>query len=516
MANELVIEWRRDGIRGLVGSASATTAHVKKVFELLWPQEQSPDVDREAAAEWLKEKLTELGASSKHARLLLPRESVVLKRLEFPDVPDEELPDMVRFQAATKSALPLDQVLLDFLPLPKREGVEGRDVLMATVRRKVADAARTVLSAAGVEPVGLGVSSTALAELTLRLVQEEGADAEQAAAVLVRERDRCEVLVTEKRSLLFSHAAGMSVAASVQSVVSELKRVQVLLQERYPAFRFESVWLLQEAEEPALLAKLQSEFDCPARTVDLEKSAVVEFREQPEERRSVTRFAALVGQLWSGEDARVPSVDFLHPRERPPERDQTKPRVIAAAVGAVVFLVGLFALRAWQVRTLDQNIQILQAQQKKLESELKEMKPELEDAEKVAEWVERRVNSLDVLKDLAETLNGTERYYVTRLVIDQSSGRTRATVQANGVAKDRRDVESLYAALMKGDRYEVQPKEMLRNSQDADYPVRFELEAELKQEKKAARNATEAVASGPAKRTGPAASVKRVSKGGLP
>ena len=46
-------------------------------------------------------------------------------------IPDDELPDIVRMQAATKSPTPLDRLRLDFVPLPNRG--EGREVLLATI-----------------------------------------------------------------------------------------------------------------------------------------------------------------------------------------------------------------------------------------------------------------------------------------------------------------------------------------------------------------------------------------------
>ena len=90
--------------------------------------------------EWQRGQLRELRISTITVLISLPRQDTVVRQLEVPgDVPDNELPDIVRLQAETKISSSLDQLLLDFLPLPKVADSPVRDVLMATVSKEAPD-----------------------------------------------------------------------------------------------------------------------------------------------------------------------------------------------------------------------------------------------------------------------------------------------------------------------------------------------------------------------------------------
>ena len=79
----------------------------------------------------------------------LPRDEAIVKRLELPEVGDAELPVMVRFQAGAKSSVALDELALDFIPLPRRSEVPGREVLTATVPKQTMDEILAVCRSGG-------------------------------------------------------------------------------------------------------------------------------------------------------------------------------------------------------------------------------------------------------------------------------------------------------------------------------------------------------------------------------
>ncbi|HID22372.1 MAG TPA: hypothetical protein EYP14_08215, partial [Planctomycetaceae bacterium] len=478
MPDQLVVEWGREGIRGVAASVASGHVVVRTCFDWTWPEDQQPVADAEQAGRWLKERLTNHRIAAKRVLVVLPREDVVVRRLELPDAPDEELPDLVRFQAVAKSALPLDQVCLDFLPLPRRPELEGRDALMVTVAKKRVDTARTVLATAGLEMTQVGMASTAIAELIVRAADQAGLAPDDSTFILVCHRERCELLVIQQQHVIFTHATRLAGGSLRQMLLTEISRASVLLEERYGGFRFDQAWLVSDQDDEELLQAMEERLLCDTRTLDPLANSSIELPETgvPDERAGL---APLVGQLLAVEEAKVPAVDFLHPRQRPVERDLTKPRLIAAGAGVCVLLIGMFLLRAWQIHVLDRAIAVRQDLQNKLTEELKDLAPQVEEADAVAAWIDRGVNCLEVTKAIAETLKGTERYYLTRLSVDQATGRGAATVNANGVAKDRRDIETLYMAFMHRNRYEVQPSEISRNSPDTEYPFRFELTADL-------------------------------------
>jgi Tfp pilus assembly PilM family ATPase len=165
VSDSLAIEWGDEQLVLLQGKASGKHISAKRAAVLNWPDGIDPIKDSERAAEWLKGELTTRGFSGK-AIVSLPREGVVVRHLELPNIPDDELPGMVKLQAATKVTQAADKYLLDYVPLPPR-GSDTRDVLMTTVPTEVTGTIKKILSAAGVELGAVGVSSFHSAELVL-------------------------------------------------------------------------------------------------------------------------------------------------------------------------------------------------------------------------------------------------------------------------------------------------------------------------------------------------------------
>ena len=125
MPDFIALDWEHLQVCGLDAEVTAAGVRVHQAFTLTWPEGKSPDVDALAAGGWLHEQFQSLGLTAKSVLVTVPREDAVVRVLEVPDVPDAELPDVVRFQAAAKSTRPLDTQLLDYLPLPRREGAAG-------------------------------------------------------------------------------------------------------------------------------------------------------------------------------------------------------------------------------------------------------------------------------------------------------------------------------------------------------------------------------------------------------
>src|SRR4051794_37414582 len=107
MADLLALSWDRHRLTGIEVSSTGAGARILGTFSVDWP-------DQPPTANWLRETLRKFGVNAKQVILALPREDAVLRMLELPAVSDDELPTLVRFQAAARSAQSLDQLLLDY------------------------------------------------------------------------------------------------------------------------------------------------------------------------------------------------------------------------------------------------------------------------------------------------------------------------------------------------------------------------------------------------------------------
>src|SRR5579872_1263904 len=158
MSELLAVEWEHEHLCGVLAHVSPGRVRIARTFVIPKPH-ASTSGSGPLQLDWLKPELAKLGIVSGQVLVALPRDEAIVKRLELPEVADGELPVMVRFQAGAKSSVALDELALDFIPLPKRSEVPGREVLMATVSKPTIDEVRMVCETAGLTLSMLGLRS---------------------------------------------------------------------------------------------------------------------------------------------------------------------------------------------------------------------------------------------------------------------------------------------------------------------------------------------------------------------
>ena len=109
MSDFLALDWEHRQVCGLDAEVSKAGVRVRQAFTLTWPEGKSPDVDAPAAGGWLNEQFQTLGLIAKRVLVTVPREDVVVRVLEVPNVPDAELPEVVKFQAAAVRCMAAQQ-----------------------------------------------------------------------------------------------------------------------------------------------------------------------------------------------------------------------------------------------------------------------------------------------------------------------------------------------------------------------------------------------------------------------
>lgn len=483
MADYLAIDWEKRQLCGVEGDVSKARLRIKRCFRLVWPEDLDPAKEPQRAGEWLKRELQELGVSSRQCLVTLPREDVVVRHLELPNVPDAELPDLVRFQAATRSALPLDQLQLDYLPLPARENSIGRDVLMTTVSKQAIATIQETLQVAGLEFEALGVSPIAASEVLVHLEHHEAQDPQQADLVIARHGKRVEISVLRSGQLIFTHSSRLAVDGEqqqIQSILTELSRAQVALQKQAPDVTIGRLWVLgAETEHQTLCAALQQKLGFAARLLD--PLTVVEMHAKSAEAPgNHALYAGPIGLLLAREDARAVGVDFLHPRRPPVQQDRRKLRIAIAAAGIVVLLgLGLFQ-RHQTISTLDEDLANLQDEASHQTELVKRGESQLKVAEALLEWQTDTVNWLSPMREVVAAMPGTDRAYLIDWHFTITPGRTAATIRGEGQARTRSDVDEFNDRLSLDKSYAVRPHAILRGERDPEYPYRFELDVDRK------------------------------------
>lgn len=481
MPDFLALDWEHGQVCGLDAEVTAAGVRVRQAFVLNWPDGKSPADDAPAAGGWLNEQFKTLGLTGKSVLVTLPREDAVVRVLEVPNVPDSELPNVVRFQAAAKSARTLDTMLLDFLPLPRREGVAGREVLVATIGREVLDPLKLVLSRTGCELAGVSLTAPAMAELIARLEKSDPPPAQSVELAIISHEQRVEISLLRDRALLLTHAARLpddatSPEREQQAIVAEVNRSLVALKRQHPELTLSRTWLWGE---PTILSGLASvlrkRFNCDVKVEDPLVLPNLTF-DAGGHVASHALFTGPVGLLFGQSGRRAESLDFLHPRQPVVPRDLKQLYGTVSSAAAVAILLGAFVWRWYTVSGLDSEAASYRSKAEHLKKEIDAAKPMVTNVNSISRWGDQNVAWLDRLLELSAAMDGTDKRYLTKLNCQPGAAGIIGVVRGDGFAREREDIDALTAKLSSQPGVTVTPHKIDRTGTDGDYPWKFDLD----------------------------------------
>ena len=483
MAEILSLEWEHEEVRGVLADVTTGRVRVERTFVIAKPT-TSASSSGPLQIEWLRPELARLGLAAGQVLVALPRDEAIVKRLELPEAPDSELPVMVRFQAGAKSSVALEELALDFIPLPRRSDVPGREVLMATVPRQTMDEVQTVCRTGGLEPAMIGLTASAIAEFVARAESRADTAASGASLVVARHGNRIEISMLRRSHLLFSHSARLSEAATgqqAQAIVAEVSRALVALRGAIADVKIERVWTLVSADEHEQLAEsLHRRLSCEVQALDpftyVERDARV-----GDAVADRSLFAGPIGMLLAKADPRVPGLDFLSPRRPAVKRDDRRRRMIMAGAGAGA-LVLLLGFAHWlRISNLDAAIEALNDEEVRLNKQIHDGAPTKASSDLVAQWVSDGEEWLDELPELTSRMPGTDRVYLRKLRVQPKFGAAGfASFSLEGFAREEKDTLNLNERFLAADdRYLGLPVTERAETKTEYYKAYFEKEIRL-------------------------------------
>ena len=474
MPDVLAIHWERKRLRVIEASVGGAL-RVSQCFVIEVPELAAPG--------WLHEALRKHGVTAKQAIVSMPREDAILRQLELPDAPDEELPLLVSFQASTRSTTPLDQLVLDYVPLPRRVGSPQKDVLLASIPRTAVDPIRTTLAEANIELTSLTIGSFALAELIAHGEAALRQPADQRSLFVHYDAQRLEVVLLGQRGLLSAHLVRPPLDEAGHPVVAkaaaEVSRVLVPAQPWLNDGRVDRIWLLGHAPEwQGLDEALRTRWNCPVERFDPHVASQLSGLDSSKLPEPVL-FAHAIGLALSHCDRQTPAFDLLHPHQPKPQRDPRKLQLAVGSAAALLVVALSAAFIQLTLSSLDSSITKLRQREGDINLLLKAGQPTLDAAKTIGDWTARDLNQLQQFADLDGFMQGTERLYVSDYNFGPASGDALAKLNAKGNAKDRLDWEQLRQRLVDAKTYRVTPRGLTQSNRDPDYATRFELDADL-------------------------------------
>lgn len=473
MADSLILNWTRNGVVALAATTSGQTIRLNRAAELIWPENASPQQNPQAAGESLKTFLRQAGMSTDSARICMPREQAVIRHLDVPRVPEEELAELVQMQAATKSSQPVDQLLIDFLPQPDHPARELGSVLAVSLNRSISEMIRKTFAAADIDVEGIGLSSVGIAELASGVSSVASGEL-LVAAVLVD--SRLEVTFSRNNVIQLMQTVVVSEVSS-ESVAMELRRIKFAAQQTLGDVTVGQTVLFVDTGALTALDELRTLSEDELTMVTLADAPLVTIAATLPETLQTSRLVAPLGLLLNQSMKTFPGIDFLHPREKREVKDDTRRKMAIYAAGVLTILsLGYYRFHSY-VNELDAQISQLQLDESNLKSSLATGKPILETDAQLKEWLARDVHMLQELDLTQQTLPGTGSAYLNDYQFDVSLGKNLAKVRAEGQAIERDVVEEIYREFNAAG-FKVTPAAIRSGRRDSEYPVEYELNLE--------------------------------------
>ncbi len=475
MANQsLIIGWDKQTVVALAGTAATGIVRVGAHALFDWPEQTMPTQTPVQAGQWLRKQLDAAGIRETEAVISLPREDAVLRHLELPDVPDDELPEIVRLQAATKSSLPPDQMLIDFLPLPSVHNSQQRRVLVATIPKSLAETLRKTLTAAGLELTGIGLGSLGVAELGCRSATPAYG---RALLVLNLGYNRLELDLVQDGQLLTTNSAYFDADRLSPAVIqAEINRTLVATQQKLGEVSIGALVAFCGPEQQPYLAALRERYGETLHVIDPLNSTLLQATPAIASTEHASLWTGPIGLLLNRSAGRLAGIDFLNPRKPVVKRDNRLLRYAAIGGGvAVAIALGLFGFYS-HLSNLDEELADLKRQHQDLTNELKAAAPMLTAKQELDAWLARDLHLVAELDRFQQTLPGTGLTILNQFQLDAANPNPKNPPQytASGFAVDRRSVEEAQAEFAARG-FKVPPITLKQNRLDEAYPTAFTL-----------------------------------------
>jgi Tfp pilus assembly PilM family ATPase len=477
MTQLFILNWERRRICGIEAASEGTSVRIDRSFTHDWPSEFDPLQSPDQAAVQLQKAWSHHGTGVPRVIVCLSREDVILRHLDLPDVAEDELPDLVRFQAAARSTVPLDQLLLDFLPMPRQPGREGRPVLAITVAKGFVQTVQKILRDAGLEPAVITFSSIGLAEFAAHLDRQNGERFRQTALLIHKDGERVELVIESENRLLYAHAARTTgdEATTVSGLLAEVSRTIVAAERLHPKLKIHHAYLVGD-DLQGVASSLSERLTAPVESIDSRQalSAKMSPGDFP------TGATPLLSGLALAEVDRLTlPCDFLHPR-RPPAKINRRKLQVAVGAAAALLVASLVTGGVEGTRaSLQRQIDALDQEEKDLDFKITPGLAVLNAARLIDQWQAGDRNQLQQLSDLEDLLEGTDRIYLSQYAYTVGQGEILGNLQAFGNAKSREDVVQFQERLTDTKTYRIQPRQLTQSGSDDEYPHRFELHADL-------------------------------------
>ena len=360
-----------------------------------------PVAENDSVSEKLRAYINSENLQKTEALVAIGRGKAELRELQLPRVPDEELPDMVRFQAIRSFASASERAIVDFLVTRRTD--DNFTLIAAAVAPNDLELVKELCATSE-----LATKRVALRPLTAASMYLRGNRPPPICVMIDLLTDDAEIVVARDGKVIFVRTVRLPSEDRHRSgaIASEIHRTMIACGEASTPDRI-VVWGT-EAVHKGDIAAIKNTIDCgdvqAVNPFDL-VSLQVDPGSLPEH---VGRLAPLVGLLASDENDPGSLIDFLNPRERPEEKpDRARQMLMIGGPIAAVLLIGFFMYQ--RLSSWDQKIALATDEVNMLLPQSEIASESVARTEKIDQFLDGDVNWLDEIKRLSEKLPASDK-----------------------------------------------------------------------------------------------------------
>ena len=479
----LVVDWDLPHLRLLVAQQAGTRWQILHAAELSVPDALCHGSRSGGElAEWLVSQpgeiyqmLADAGQNVK-VEVVLPRDRVTLRQLEFPPIPLEELPAAVQLQMSAQLAMRGEESVVDFLPPSNRNHNSELHVLAGVISHELERILVHFASRWNWQLGSISLSSLTLLELAIK--SEPASHPFSNHGILcATEPDRIETMLVRNRQLEGSLLRRRDAHAPIQTreLVAEVRRLELANAQDFPP----QMAILQEEAvlNEADLAQIGSSLDLqvlPLMHPDYFDFPAAQLNEQSV---SLNAFTPLLGALLKQSAPSTASLDFANPRQTIEQRDMAKVWKIGLIAGVCGLLI--IAYLAWwgQLAALDDQIEKLQARTKEVDKFLKSEGKLVQVADTLESFRWYSFDPQDTFSQLVDRMPDRTQLVLTSWQSFPLTGEVETRIQLSGIAKSRQVIETFSEELASAGWVVKSP--VIRSQQQANYPLEFDLDLEI-------------------------------------
>ncbi|WP_417737379.1 hypothetical protein [Rosistilla oblonga] len=441
MAKQLAIEWDDNEIRVVAARPRGNRFVVTDVFTV-----DISGAKSDAIGKQLADALAERGLQKLPTLVAIGRGRAELRQLSLPAIPDEELPDVVRFQAVRQFAAAGERAAIDYLPIARSE--TAVEVAAAALAPEHIDEIRRVCAPSELQLQRIVLRPTAAAALFQLLKQPDSGE----TILIDTLADEVDLIVMRGKTPAFLRSVRVPTdeQARLRTIVNETRRsLMAVRRDGSNSSQRQIIVWGNPAFHTELRQQLTEQLGIEAKSVD-PFSLVETPAELPNGMpQHVGRFAPLLGLLEGDVLKGQGLIDFLNPR-RPPEPKSNRDRyaLYGGLAAALVLLIGWLA---WsQLSRLDAKYQQTLVASNDLNDAVAAAQISKANLARIDQFLDGDVFMLGELAYLSENLGPAEQMRIEQLTV-AADPRGGATMAIKGVAREPAAVIAMESQLRDAD-----------------------------------------------------------------